>query len=83
MEVHVHKDESDLARRLFATAMAKLEDATHIAARGQSAQITAGVIRREAAALREVARDLVTIADTAVALTHRIDTRLPPQRKLK
>jgi hypothetical protein len=71
----MHKDDINLARKLFATALAKLEDATIVASRGQPADITKAIIRREASALRAVAWDLAAIADTALALTHRIDTK--------
>jgi len=75
----MHRDEIDLARRLFAAALAKLEDATAIACRGQPADVTQSTIRREAKMLQAVALDLGVIAGATLALTNRIDTRAAPQ----
>lgn len=77
----MHKDDVDLARRLFATALAKLEDATYIACRGQPAGITPAIIRREAKALGIVAQDLAALSGAILALTHRIDTTVTSRRK--
>ncbi|MDP1587774.1 MAG: hypothetical protein Q8M07_08540 [Prosthecobacter sp.] len=77
----MHKDDTDLARRLFATALAKLEDATHIACRGQSADITPPIISREAKALEIVAQDLAALSGAILALTHGIDTTVISRRK--
>lgn len=78
----MHQDDTNLARQLFAAAMAKLEDATIIAARGQSASITSTRVAREAQNLRIVAQDVAAIAEATLALTHHIDTNLQtPLRK--
>lgn len=77
----MHKDDIDLARRLFATALAKLEDATYIACRGQPTDITPALIRREAEALGLITHDVVAIAEAILALTHHVDTKEAGRRK--
>lgn len=77
----MHKDDIDLARRLFATVLAKLEDATYIACRGQPADITTAVISREAKALSIAAQDLAALSGAILALTHGIDTTVISRRK--
>ena len=77
----MHKDDIDLARRLFAMALAKLEDATYIASRGQPTSITPAIISREAKALGIVAQDLAALSGAILALTHGIDTTVISRRK--
>jgi len=75
------EDDIALARRLFAVALGKLEDATCIACRGQPADVTAAIIRREAEALKVVAQDLGALSGAILALEHRIDTTATSRRK--
>jgi hypothetical protein len=59
------KDLQDLARRLFTVATAILEDATIVAAAGQSHNLTERSCERYARELQLVGRDIATLAETA------------------
>jgi hypothetical protein len=81
METFMDKSDFELAHHLFALALAKLEDATFIANRGQG-QTTFPAIVREARQLSDVAQDLEAISGAIMALTHSIDTVTPRRSKM-
>ena len=55
----------DLARRLFALIMMKLEDATDVAARGQGREISLDAADELALALRAFREEIITLSDAA------------------
>ena len=70
----------ELVNRLFATALAQLEDATAIATAGQSARSSLRLLGRNAAALRSAAREIVAVAAAVIAqpgATARVPWRRP------
>ncbi len=62
------KNLHELARRLFTVATAILEDATIVAAAGQSAKLTEKTCERYARELRLVGADVATIAEAAAVM---------------
>lgn len=62
------KDLQELARRLFTVATAILEDATVVAAAGQSHKLTEKSCERYARELLLVGRDVMVIADAALMM---------------
>lgn len=74
------KDLQELARRLFTVATAILEDATIVAAAGQSHKLTEKSCERYARDLQLVGRVVVVVADAALImarLSQQIARKLP------
>lgn len=58
-------DYGDLANRLFATATARLEDATEVAAASQSPRLDPSALAEAGQQLEAIAREVATIAQAA------------------
>ena len=74
-------DHRELARRLFATATAMLEDATEVAGAGQSPGASPAGLADCARRLAAAAREVVIIAEAAgIAAESGADRRPNPQK---
>ena len=62
------KDLQELARRLFTVATAILEDACVVAVAGQSHKLTERLCERYAQELKQVGRDVATVAEFATIM---------------
>lgn len=62
------KNLQELARRLFTVATAILEDATIVAAAGQSHKLTEKSCERYACELQQVGHDVAVVADAALVM---------------
>ncbi len=63
-------DYRELANRLFATATAMLEDATEIAAAGQSPRLNPPQLANHGHRLQSAARDISVIAEAALIVAN-------------
>jgi hypothetical protein len=74
-------DRRELANRLFAIATAMLEDATEIAAAGQSARLGARRLAAHGRRLEAAAREVAVLAEAATIVANLSADRRPTPRK--
>ncbi len=73
-------DDRDLARHLFATMTALLEDAAELAAAGQSSRLDSPALAALGRRLQAAAKDIAAVAETA-AIVADSGTNGPPDRR--
>ncbi len=79
-------DYRELARRLFATATAMLEDATEVSISGQSQRLIPAKLADHGRRLQTAARDVAAVAEAAIVIAHlgqengRLSRRKQPPR---